>query len=56
MADVSGAESLADKIRAKYAYYGDSVKPNTCVNDIRLLLEEIKRLEEIEWMYENLNK
>jgi hypothetical protein len=41
---------LSDKmlldIQSRYSHYGDNLKPNTAVNDIRLLLEEIKRLKQ----------
>ena len=33
------------EIAAKYATYGDSVKPNTAVADIRILLNYIYALE-----------
>lgn len=48
MADVIGAGDVlspnVDAIRTKYSHY-ESVKPNTCVSDIRVLLKEIDRLE-----------
>jgi hypothetical protein len=50
--------TTVEAIREKYAHYGDTKKlhPNTAVLHIRFLLEEIERLEEIKWMYEQLNK
>lgn len=41
------SKELLLEIREKYEHYGDTdkLKPNTCVKDVRLLLEEIDRLD-----------
>lgn len=55
-------EMLSDEvlltIRNKYEHYPDTDKlnPNTAVLHIRLLLEEIDRLKELEWELKMLNK
>lgn len=42
-----------EEIRKRYEHY-ETTKPNTAVNDIRILLAEVDRLKEFEWMYEDL--
>jgi hypothetical protein len=52
------SEEMLLEIRNRYEYYGPTEKlhKNTAVLHIRLLLEEIDRLKELEWELKMLNK